>query len=84
MLGFQAGQQIEHIFRDKIHLLRQAVSFGVFARHFNGRGADVHRRHMLRAALCRIQRKGAGMRKAIQHALAPGQLGHGQAVVFLV
>ena len=83
-LRLQLRQKLKHVRDQKVHAVVQSVAPGVELRQFDRTFGNIHRRHVRRAALRRIERKGAGMREAIEHTLVSGKLCHRQAVILLV
>ena len=62
----------------------QTVAFGVGLCHLHRGGGDVPALHIFRAALGRVQGKGAGVGEAVQHPAAFGETRHSQAVELLI
>ena len=84
MCRLELRQEVKNVGGEEIHLVRKAVALHIRARHFDRALGYVHRRHVLRAALCGVERKGARVREAIEHALAARKARHGKAVELLV
>ena len=82
-LLFQPGQQFKGVLAEKIHV-GQVVALGVALGHGNGLGADVSGSDPGSPALGGVQRKAAGVGKAVQHSVTGSNAGHSPAVVFLV
>ena len=82
--GLELREQVEDVGGEKVHFVRKAVARCVCARHFDRALGYVHRRHVLRPAFGGVERKGARVREAIEHALAARKARHGEAVELLV
>ena len=82
-LFFQPGQQLKGVLAEKVHV-GQTVALGVPLGHGNGLGADVGGGDAGSPALGGVQRKAAGVGKAVQHGVPGGKAGHRPAVVLLV
>ena len=67
-LFFQPGQQLKGVLAEKIHV-GQIVALGVPLGHGNGLGADVSGSDPGSPALGGVQRKAAGVGKAVQHSV---------------
>ena len=83
-MRLQAAAGGQNVGCKEIHLVRKAVALRIRARHFDRALGYVHRRHVLRAALCGVERERARVREAIKHALAARKARHGEAVELLV
>ena len=84
MLVEQLAQQIKNVCLESVHNLVIAVDFGIMVGHLHSLLADVDSSNAGRTTLRRIERKGAGMREAVQHMLALGDFGNRLTVVLLV
>ena len=83
-LLFQLRKQVEHVGGHAVHDAVQPVAAGVLRRALHGELRHVHGGDMSRAAHGGVQGEAAGVGEAVQHRLALGQLGHGEAVILLV
>ena len=83
-LLFQLRQQVEHIGGHAVHDGFQPVAAGVLRRALHRELRHVHGGDMGRAAFGRVQGKGTGVGKAVQHGFALCQLRHRQTVVLLI
>ena len=82
-LFFQPGQQLKGVLAEKIHV-GQVVALGVPLGHGNGLGADVSGSDPGSPALGGVQRKAAGVGKAVQHGVTCSKACHRPAVVLLI
>ena len=83
-LLFQRRQQIKDIGGNAVHHIRQAVARGIGPGHLHRRLGDIHSGDMGGPALCRVQREGAGVGKAVENRVPLGHGGNRPAVVFLI
>ena len=84
MLVEQIAQQIKNIRLQSVHNIGAIVNRCVMLCHLHCLRTDINRGNARSAALGSIQRKGAGVGKAVQHMLALGNLGNRLTVIFLV
>ena len=77
-------QQFENVGRNEFHVFLQPVQLSVVFRHFHRGFRNIHSSNRKGAAPGRVQRERAGMGKAVQDPLSPGQPGHLQPVVLLI
>ena len=83
-LFLQLGEKVEHVRGQEVHAALQPIAHGVRAGHVDGALRDVHGGDVLRAAPRGIERKGAGMGKAVEDSGIPAQLLNCQTIVFLI
>ena len=77
-------EQLEHIRLPELHAPFEPVAFSVAPRLFERGRGHVHCRDALRASGRAVERKCAGVRKAVEHAPPMGQPPRRGAVIFLV
>ena len=80
----QLREPLEHVVHLEVRDVLQAVAAGVVLRHLHRGGGNIPALHILRAALRRVQGKGAGVGEAVQHPATPGKPRHGLAVELLI
>ena len=78
------GQKLKYVGTNKVHFALKTVVLRIFARHVDGVLRNIHSRDVRSTCDSGVERKGTGMRKAIQHSFALGNCVYGCAIVFLI
>ena len=84
MFLHQLRQQVKHIRADEIHLVGEPVLLRVRAGKLHRSRGNIHGGDVRGSRFCGVERERAGMREAVQHALAARDFRRREAVVFLV